>query len=516
MGIRVVMAGQDITPFVDEMSISIDDTLGQGVGSSGSSSGRAATCEFVTTLGPAASASGAGGRGLVRQGEVQIFDASGRAIFGGFVGKLEDQTEKTRVYTKVSCYDYWQHLDRFTVAKLYTTVTDTQIILDVCKNFVPWLNTSGIIGSGAFQFAVRNYKSVTVQKVFSGICDVTGYQMWISPDKILHYINPVQSQTAPFALDTAPNFASTFPFGVESLEIDDTAAVNRVTFYGGKKPSNDFTQDLSTQANGNNTLFILAYYPREASNGRIDITVNGVKQTVGYLLGTGRLNKFKGQGGICDVLLNADAHTLTFLIPPPPGAQVQITYRYEYPLVVQLVDQSSFQFYGQWFDGVLSDQSVFDTPTAVSRCRVLLVEQSRGLVTLKVKIWNKPGLQSGQVLHVNHPIRGINNSYVIYEVKTVPLGAGMFRYDVSCGAWNWNLTDVLMKAMNALMPNSAATTEENDGQTYNATSIQQSFVNAIATYTTATKTYIPGQFYARSAPVNDGHDAYAGRFTISS
>src|SRR5258708_25275411 len=88
----ITLSGQDITSHVDQMSIKIEDALGQGAGagSSGATQGRAATFTFNTDLGPMNNAVGAGASGvgsnppkLGRQGEVIITDATRNLLLCG-------------------------------------------------------------------------------------------------------------------------------------------------------------------------------------------------------------------------------------------------------------------------------------------------------------------------------------------------------------------------------------------------------------------------------------------------
>ena len=60
MGYQVLLADQDITTYVNEKTLHLTNNLGQGPGVQQNSSGRAATAEFDTSLGPAATAIGAG------------------------------------------------------------------------------------------------------------------------------------------------------------------------------------------------------------------------------------------------------------------------------------------------------------------------------------------------------------------------------------------------------------------------------------------------------------------------
>lgn len=523
MGLTIKLSNVDITTYVDELSIQATDILGQGPGTTSVNAGRAATLQFNTSLGPASSAVGSGEvvsvPTLVRGGEIQIWDANNTLIFGGYLGKLDDITSKTFIQTTCYAYDYYQELDRIQVQAYYSGVSDTFMIKDLFTKFAPWVDTSLIPNAGNYQFTAKVFKSITLQKAINAITDITGWIIWISPDRKAHYVSPTNTQTAPFSISSVPDFITKFNHGFNSLEIDDTSTINRVLFYGGKKLSLDFTQDLSTQANGNNTLFVLAYYPHTCADGKYHIKANGSGDLVlGYVSGTGVKNTLKSQGGDCDILMNTDAHTLLFNTAPTNGGPNTVTakYRYDYPMVVQVVDTASYAYFGRYFDGVISDETVFDTATAVARCRTLLAEQSMGLTTLKIRCW-KGGLQSGQTLGVFNSIRGINKSYLIQEVDLVPLGAGQFAYDVTLGAWSWNMVDVILGATNAAFNAGLAPVNDNlNGIQTNAIQVEQFLSSMGVTMTLTTNTRQWGGYYARAVALGDGHDAYAGLFSISS
>lgn len=521
MGLQVLLAGQDITSKVQEMSIQIKDVLGQGAGVGGGSTGRAATAQFLTSMGPAATAVAAGTvvhtPQLVRMGEVRIFDATATCIFGGYAAKLEDMTEKTKTYTQIDCYDYWQELDRIQVRKLYTGMSDIAIIKDLFTVYAPWIDGSLLPTTATFNFPVKNFRAITLQKALVQITDITGFQVWIDPNKKAHYENPAQSATSPFSLSDTPNFVTSFAFAIDTYVVDDTAAINRVTFYGGKEPSSDFTQELKSQATGTNKIFVLAYYPRAAVDGKVHVSLNGgvTDLVLGFLLGSGVKNQFKSAGGLCDVLINADAHTLIFDVAPGSGANVTCRYRYEFPLNIQVSDKTSFQRYGQWFDGVISDDTIFDSTLAVGRCRTLLTEQSQGLVTGTAHCY-KAGLMSGHVLTLVQRTRGINGSYIIQEVDTVPLGGGKFRYDITFGAWNFNFVDVLVHMAQRMALLGLTSQSSDNGADTIIVDIEQMDETLHASLTWTKTTHVGGTFYARATALSDGHDAYPGLFTISS
>lgn len=155
MGLRVMMAGQDITDDVDESSIQIEVSLAQGSGTGNGTGGRATSCTFTTSLGPAASAVGAGttpsSPTLVRQGEVQIYDAGNNLIYGGYASQLEDLTQYTRIYTAVTCEDYWQYLDRVIInSETFTAQTDIEIIKFILTKYAPWVDQSLLPSTAAY------------------------------------------------------------------------------------------------------------------------------------------------------------------------------------------------------------------------------------------------------------------------------------------------------------------------------------------------------------------------------
>lgn len=477
---RITLAGQDITPttqfFADDASqvhsrvnsassaaggggdgaspqpIVIHATLGQGAGTGAGHSGRTAQLTFYTTLGPAASAVGAGlpvsTPQLVRQGEVIVYDPNGVKLFGGYVGKLTDATIAKQTYTQVECYDYWQSLARININEILDGITDVAAIKQLLTKYAPWVDQSLIPAFSSGTLLGRVWRNKTLQWALQTIADQTGRQIYVTPYKQLLYVSPTAAQPAPFALSDTPDYRATFSHTVDTFTIDDTSIINRVTFYGGKKPTPDFPQDISTQANGSNKVFMLAYYPRKSSNGKVQVKVNGVSLVVGYVLGTTTADELKSQGGLADCLIDADARTITFDVAPATGASVICTYRYQIPLIIEVSQQDSFDFFGEWYDGTISDETVVDTATAVQRCRVVLLENAYGQTSLTVRCY-RGGLQPGMQLSLTNTLKGINGVYIIQEVAASPIAVGVFEYVLTLGAWNWNLVDVLMQLAQA-------------------------------------------------------------------
>jgi hypothetical protein len=448
---------------------------------------------------------------LVRQGETIIYDSSGTRIFGGYATDLQDKTEYTRVKTDITCSDYWQDTARHVVNQIYTSEYDNQILLNLFQTYAPDIDLSAWSQTQTYLFTKIYLRAKTLQESVQKIADTVGFDTWIDPYKKFRYQSPSTSGTAPFSLTDAPDFIRSFPCSVTTYEKDDTAIINRVFFYGGKTPSTDFTQNLSAQCNGANTTLVLAYYPREASDGKIHLYKNAVELAMGRVFAQGAANTLKSQGGTADALLNSSAQAITFDVAPLATDTITCKYRYEVPLTVMVTNQTSYSYFGRYYDGVISDTTVQDKTTAIQRARILLLEQAFGFEHLTIKYY-KPGIQAGMLLRVDHNVRGIHNAYIVQSVKTKPLGNGQFEYTVELGAWNWNLVDIMVQAGKLAHLIDQLDDESEDVVT--AEQINQNLGAHIVLLSPITRT--SGVYYARATPVGDGHDAYPGLFTITS
>lgn len=509
-GVKVTLAGVDISDYISEASIDIKDTLGQGPGSGSGASPRASTFSLLSSLGPAASAVGAGTNvttpQLVRNGELIIYDSNGKKIFGGYLTKITDQTDYTQPYTLLEGVDYYQTFSRTIVNEIYSGKTDVEIITDLLKKYAPNISIKRMPLVGSMKFSTKNYNNTTLLDAINDVVDSTGYQAWVDADRQFEYVNPGTNQTAPFSLSDSPNFRNSFQVGIDSYEIDDTATINRVYFYGGKKLSKDFDQDISTQANGTNDTFLLAWdSPHPANDGDFHVKVNGTELVVGLASNNDQL---KSQGGLCDVILDVDAHNLTFNVAPAAGATVTCKYRYEIPLKVVLPDMQSVAYFGEYLDGTLTDDTVVDPLIAVQRSKILLLEQAYGLKTLKLRCW-RAGLKSGMIMRIDHNVRGIHESFIIQEVDYVPKGAGFFEYQVTLGAWNWSMVDVF----NHLIRSAQATDTTSAEETTIIDDREQSD-NLSASWSWVSEEKPHGGYCIHAAPLSDGHDAYCGFFSL--
>jgi hypothetical protein len=542
----IFLQGQNITAFCDQMSVVVDDTLGQGggAGSSSSTQGRAATIRFNTNLGPMNRAIGAGQKipaglpSLVRQGEIVITDPSGVVVFGGYATKYTDTTtsilgQTTQNFTTVEGIDYSTSLQRTLVNETFAAQTDIQIIKFVMQKYAPWVKLDFLPLFASYLFPIKSFRNVTLEVVLQTVAGITGFLVYVDYHKFLRYIAPTEASSAPFSLTSTPDFVHSFPHSVSEFLVDDNSAINRIFFYGGTKISNNFWQDLSPMVNGNNKVFTLAFNPLVMVDGKFHVQlggsngVGGAEQIVGTSNSSGVSNQLISQGGTAQVLLDQNARSLTF-DTAPSGVGVFAGYRYSFPLSIIMTDEVSHKFFGDpYLDGFIDDSTIFDTTTAIQRIKVVLAQQSFGLVSLKVDTY-QPGIQAGMLLQVVNPLRGINGTYLVQRVQIETYGGGQYVFHIDLGAWNWNLIDFLLK-----LPSLSAFQDDQSNETTETVILLPNAVNARIHDAWAHKTS-SGPYYARAAQLAsvtavprilggtleganfDGHAAFCGLATISS
>jgi len=524
---RVLLEGQDLVKgnHVDVTSIQVDDNLGDdGIGGHAQ---RAATCNFITDLGPIPSAVGPGETAkiqaakiplLVRMGEVKIYDKTNTIIYGGYVGTIEDVSQKNKLLSKINCYDYWQHLDRLIVDyRTYVGKTDSFIIKDLLQRYAPSYKTTGIQSNNLI-LATRIFKNISVQKAIKRIVDAAGWSLYVSHDKVVNYFNPAKTPVSNVSFSADSNALNG---GMENMSytIDDTNTITDVIVYGGRTITPDIDYSTREFSDGVNTVIPFLQYPHEASDGKFHVAFSQAALgkndlAIGFAGGKETKNKLKKDGGTKDVLLNQSARTLIFSSPPPAGATVWFRYRYERPIIYNgaASDKGLAQRLGQHLYGTVSDETIVDDAEAKIRGDALLAKRSHGVEVIKFETW-KTGVRAGEMIQVRDPLRGIDNKYLVQSATITIKANGYAKSSITCGDWSWSALDVLMKLIRKQAKETANLEDEADVE---APTIPM-FLNEtilLTEKTTTTLRKLKGNsppFYARTIPANDGHDAYPGQ-----
>ncbi len=157
---------------------------------------------------------------LVRLGELTITDATGTRIFGGYVSGLDDASTTTEVHTVLDCIDYFQALDRTEVNEVFIGDTDIDIIRYICTNYAQDIDLTDIPLTGTYSFDKRYIRAKSVMEALQGVAKVTGYAIWVTPDKKLQYKSPSDVSTAPFSLSDEPDFVARFGYDLNNHKLD--------------------------------------------------------------------------------------------------------------------------------------------------------------------------------------------------------------------------------------------------------------------------------------------------------
>jgi len=100
---------------------------------------------------------------------------------------------------------------------------------------------------------------------------------------------------------------------------------------------------------------------------------------------------------------------------------------------------------------------------------------------------------------------------MIQQVTVVPIGDGVYRYDLQIGAWDFNFIDVLLNTVRTTTPQDMTANDV----TIQLDVKQAAFVAVTAMAGSSKLGPTDHVFYARSSPIDDTHTAYPGYSSIS-
>jgi hypothetical protein len=195
----------------------------------------------------------------------------------------------------------------------------------------------------------------------------------------------------------------------------DDAIANVVYVFGGQGISNPYTQRIL--ADGENTIYKLGSKPHrldEGSDGGVIVTlINPAGTRFTQRLGIMNLHEAED----FDVLLDFNEATLRWRDDnkPAKGWVIEGLYRYTYPIMVQLTDDTSIKQYGR-IETTVNDSSIKDPVAARDLGRAILRDRAypKGFGSCEVYV---PGLRAGQFITVDLPAYNTKGLFEITEVE---------------------------------------------------------------------------------------------------
>lgn len=360
-------------------------------------------------------------------------------IFSGRVETVEsDNLDGTSFMFYLTCVDYQIDLDRKVVAEAYTSETIANIISDIISNYVTGITTTNVQDPGTTLDAIT-FNYLTVSECMTKLADIIGWHWYVDYDKDLHFF-PQATEDAPVELlDNGTDF--------DELSItpeDMSQMANRVIVRGGYYLAALYPQDPITATAGQ-TEFATKYKPFSP----FTVTVDTVAKTVGI--------QYIDAPGSHDFLLNAvEKLLLADTIVMSGGEVVQLQYKPEIPLIVQVDDYPSQQRMKDILGVATTEEAVIEKPVIDETINDIEVARDLGRSEL-LKYANpivrgsftttEDGWRSGQRLHIDLTDRNIDEYYMVQSVQIRPLGPATLLYTVEFAStllgFNWFLMKLL-------------------------------------------------------------------------
>lgn len=276
--------------------------------------------------------------------------------------------------------------------------------------------TADFVEAGPFiPKAVFNYADVSA--AFDELAELSGFAWWIDYNRKLHF-QQRDSNMAPFAITAASE-------NWRKMRVTRTRSDyrNRQIVRAGTGITDlqieQFTGD------GRTKTFVTAYPIAETplvfkAGVQLTVGVRGVEPDTSV--------DAQWQRGSNEVNLTTGS--------APTSAQfVEIQYRGEYPIIVQLdsttaIDTRKSVEGGSGIYQMVEEDSTIDT-TDMARNKALSLLRKYARIPKTVEFeTDTAGLESGQLLTINVPEYRLAGDFLIESVKTTELEAGILRYNV--------------------------------------------------------------------------------------
>ena len=225
------------------------------------------------------------------------------------------------------------------------------------------------------------------------------------------------------------------------IEVDKSQLRNLQVVRGGFEFSDLYTQE--DVADGIQESFTMRYVPYAPISVYVDTGAGYVAKTLGIdNIDTGKDFVYNANE---KVIKNQDYAILT------AGHKIKMTYKYKKPILALVEDETSITAMQEreGGDGIYEGQLIVDDTietkaAARERAQAELDQYSNPLINGSF-ISNDYGFRSGQLLTINLPDRGENNTqYLIQEVNATSLGLGNFEYEITFATKLKGLIDFLI------------------------------------------------------------------------
>lgn len=332
--------------------------------------------------------------------EIIVTDGGVRVFGGAITSVTRKATVVNRVEYSVECLDYSFYLDRALVLERFRNRSITYIIDFILDKYdTEGFTMTNVIGSTTI--GSMSFNRITISECIQKLADAIGFSWYVDYNKDIHFF-PKNTNPAPFNLtDTSNNFIW------DSMEVSDNLDQirNAVFVEGGEERGNERSEDFIAAGD----IESRRYYRLANKFAETPVVkVNGTAVTVGA--------EFLTDDATVDSQWSFQEKYIRFTDGNVPVAtdSIEVTGIPLFPVVVRVQEPSSIGDFGLW-EFVIRDSSIQSRDEALERARAELASYARGVVECVFNTYT-PGLRSGQVISINSPIRGVNESFLIQQV----------------------------------------------------------------------------------------------------
>lgn len=360
--------------------------------------------------------------------------------FGGIIDVVDDTEKGQNVkFYKCQARDYTYQADRRLVVETYENMPADEILVDIAEKYCPGFTVTNVqSGAPVVEKIIFDYKRPS--ECFRELCDYVGWQWFIDYDKDIHFFDSADlTSPAPVIVNVSANVRKL----VHNIEIEGLR--NRVYVRGGSMLSDAVTYEYV--ADGSQRAWILPYKPH-------DLTISesgGVAQTPGVENLVDELTTSKRW------LMNYQEKTVRLVSSQADIAQgttVAFTFQFDIPVITMVEDLESQAAIAavQGGDGVYEHVIIDDSLVTIDAAEAAGNADLREYGNPRVKgsfITEIDGWAPGQLVEIDLPDRGIENTFLIQRVTIQPFTPTVWTYRIEYGGRLIGIEDYLRALVSA-------------------------------------------------------------------
>lgn len=354
-------------------------------------------------------------------------------LFGGTITEIETLSSSASfLIAQVTATDWSYTMNGKLVVQSYGGVDPSVIVQDIVNAYCPaGFDTTTYVQVAGYTIPSIKFNYEQPTACIEALANQIGWQWYVDADKKVHFFL-AENNASPFPIDQTSG-------GLEwnSLDVDINLQnmKNSVFVIGGIQdkiitPSNAVDVYLG---NGTQMVFGIQYAYTSSS---ISITLNGVTQSIGVA------NQVTNPSAY-NVLYDSGNKVITFNVPPPNGAVVEVCGTAEIPIIGHALDSVSIAKYGEFQDAIF-DAQIKSTQEAQQRALAEILLYGHAVYDVKFYT-NTPGTRIGQNILFNSPMFGASNvPLVVKRVEGYGQTPNRLRYQVECvGSDNVTFVDIM-------------------------------------------------------------------------